>query len=111
MILIRVTYRDKLRVWEIDAPRIIVGRVYGPAKVVDVDLSPDRRASRIHARITRESDDIFIEDLNSTSGTLVSGDQIRGQGKRRLQRDDVITIGESKLIVTVQPGHASETPH
>ncbi|MBI1880195.1 MAG: FHA domain-containing protein [Chloroflexi bacterium] len=53
----------------------------------------DSQVSRNHARLTRQADEVIIEDLGSTNGTLVNGKPIVGQ--HTLQPADVISIGSS----------------
>ncbi len=50
----------------------------------------DSRTSRHHARITREEDDYFLEDLDSTHGTFLNGERVR---RARLGNGDRIGFG------------------
>ena len=47
---------------------------------VDIDLWPDLRTSRAHARLWFSEGRWWIEDLNSALGTLVGDRQIKGNG-------------------------------
>lgn len=58
----------------------------------DITLD-DSQVSRHHAQLIRQADQIIIEDLGSTNGTLVNGRPITGQ--HLLQPADVISIGSS----------------
>ncbi len=58
----------------------------------DITLD-DNQVSRRHARLIRQDDEIIIEDLGSTNGTLVNGKPIVGQ--HVLQPADIISIGSS----------------
>jgi uncharacterized protein YraI len=58
----------------------------------DITLD-DTEVSRNHARLLRRGQQVIIEDLNSTNGTLVNGKPIVGQ--HPLQPADIITIGAS----------------
>lgn len=60
----------------------------------DINLS-DTTVSRRHARITKEEDDYFIEDLKSTNHTFVNGKEIK---KAKLSHGDRITIGFNTII-------------
>jgi hypothetical protein len=72
--------------------QIIVGR----SSDLDMVLVEDM-VSRKHARITMQSDQVWIEDLGSTNGTFVNGEKI---GKRaRLKEGDRVLIGTSILKV------------
>jgi hypothetical protein len=67
----------------------------------------DNRASRVHARVTREQGDYWIEDLNSRHGTFVNGAKIR---KHKLQDSDRIEFGaidSYQLIFMPAGGHVS----
>jgi pSer/pThr/pTyr-binding forkhead associated (FHA) protein len=59
------------------------------------DIQIDNLAiSGEHAAIMTILDDSFLEDLNSTNGTIVNGQQIK---KHFLQNSDVIELGKYKL--------------
>jgi len=96
-------YHDQERVFDAATAQVVIGRpkagvVPGP----DLDLSPDLTVSRAHARIwIDEHDRYWVEDLGSTHGTQVNGQEIRGQGKQELQIGDTLQIGETILRVEV----------
>ena len=71
------------------------------------DIQVDNLAvSGEHAAIITILNDSFIEDLNSTNGTLVNGKPIK---KHFLQNNDVIEIGKHKLkYFNDAPAQASE---
>ncbi|MEI7892346.1 MAG: FHA domain-containing protein [Myxococcales bacterium] len=69
--------------------QIFVGR----SSELDMVLVEDM-VSRKHARITVQTDQIWIEDLGSTNGTFVNGEKIK---KARLKEGDRILIGTSIL--------------
>jgi hypothetical protein len=56
---------------ESTAAEIVIGRRAESAS--DVDLSPDPRVSRTHARLFRDGDQWMVEDLGSRNGTLLNG--------------------------------------
>ena len=59
------------------------------------DIQIDNLAiSGEHAAIMTILDDSFLEDLNSTNGTIVNGQQIK---KHFLQNNDVVEMGKYKL--------------
>lgn len=60
---------------------------------LDVALHDDR-ASRLHARIVVEGDDVVILDENSSNGTFVNGELI---SRHALQWGDVIQIGANHI--------------
>ncbi len=53
----------------------------------------DTQVSRNHARLIRHGDEVIIEDLGSTNGTLINGKPVVGQ--HVLQPADIISIGSS----------------
>lgn len=53
----------------------------------------DDQVSRYHARLLLQEDQIILEDLGSTNGTLVNGKPIEGQ--HVLQPADIISVGSS----------------
>ena len=81
--------------------RITVGRK--PHNEVQVD---NLAVSGEHAAIITILNDSFIEDLNSTNGTLVNGKPVK---KHFLQHNDVIEIGKHKLKYFNDKPAAAET--
>lgn len=65
---------------------------FGRGSDNDITLD-DTQVSRNHAQLIRQGDEIIIEDLGSTNGTLVNGRPITGQ--HVLQPADIISIGSS----------------
>jgi len=92
----------RLRVIEPPASR---GRVYeleheatfGRSPACTVPLGGDTYASSVHARIFRESGEVFVEDLNSKNGTLLNEERL--EGPRRLRRGDRLKIGATTFEV------------
>jgi pSer/pThr/pTyr-binding forkhead associated (FHA) protein len=58
-------------------------------------LPHDEFASSHHARLEALRDGIWIVDLDSTNGTLVNGEGVRG--RRRLESGDVVRVGDTEL--------------
>lgn len=52
--------------------------------------------SRLHSRLFREGDTVFIEDLGSTNGTHVNGEQLTGP--HALRDGDQIRVGANLLL-------------
>jgi pSer/pThr/pTyr-binding forkhead associated (FHA) protein len=68
----------------------------GRADDAQIRLGGDGYASGHHARFMRVHDgDVVVEDLGSTNGTFVNGEQLHGQ--RPLRPGDVVTIGQTEL--------------
>jgi hypothetical protein len=65
----------------------------GRRRECDLVLS-DPQASRTHARISPRDGDFVLEDLGSTSGTLVNGQRIQ---RHVLRPGDEIQIGQTRL--------------
>src|SRR5262249_51898483 len=62
---------------------------------VDIDLTPDLRVSRPHARISFADGQYWIEDLNSANGTEVEGQPIKGLGMVRLEPRQKIATSDT----------------
>src|SRR5215468_8870536 len=84
------------RLLESGKTEILIGRPK-EGMPVDMDLSPDRSVSRQHARISLQNGEYWLEDLNSSGGTRLNGQEIKGKGKSRLQPGDKIVIGGATL--------------
>ena len=73
------------------------------------DIQIDNMAiSGEHAAVVTILSDSFLEDLNSTNGTLVNGQSVK---KHFLKDGDVIELGKYKmkyLAVSVAPGESSD---
>ena len=100
-------YQGRQRTFERPAAHVIIGRP-DEGVVVDLDLTPDLAVSRPHARIWLEGGHCWIEDLGSTRGTLISGEDIRGQGKKRLGPNEEIQIGSTTLHVEIAEDSPAE---
>lgn len=90
------SYRGAERSWETPETEIIFGRVDKKSPNV-LDLSPDQKVSRVHGRIWEEGGIYWIEDLNSTRGTLVNGAEIKAHVKQQFRPGDLIAVGETIL--------------
>jgi adenylate cyclase len=111
---IRYRYRGNEKVFDQSAEAVIVGRPRHGVHV-DIDLTPDLRVSRPHARISVADGQYWIEDLGSANGTQVDGQPIKGVGKLRLEPGQTICISETTIEVEVpaveadlDPGWAAE---
>ena len=70
-----------------------VGRTARADFILDAAL-----VSRVHCRLTADkSDQLIVEDLGSTNGTLVNGKRI---DRQVLKPGDTVTIGRVELEVT-----------
>src|SRR5258708_16723426 len=85
-------------VWEVPEPDFVLGLGHEDSPLL-LDLSPDKTISRLHAGVWKEDGVYWIEDRQSSRGTLLNNIEIKGQGKQQLQVDDTICVGETTLRV------------
>ena len=86
--------------YELDQEIITIGRKS------DNDICiEDQAVSGNHAKILTILNDSFIEDLDSTNGTLVNGEKI---SKYALQNGDKITLGKHELEYANEAAEAGE---
>ncbi|HET9404337.1 MAG TPA: FHA domain-containing protein, partial [Burkholderiales bacterium] len=88
----------------IDKERIMIGRkAQNDIQIENLAVSGE------HACIVTILADSFLEDLGSTNGTLVNGNQVK---KHILQNNDVIEIGKYKMkyLVEATPAAAASPP-
>lgn len=78
----------------IDRPVVTIGKRKGEADVV----LPDMSVSRLHARIVKEKESCYIEDLNSTNGTFKNGLRLQPYERRELEEGDEIKVGRVSLV-------------
>lgn len=85
--------------FELDKERMTIGR--RPSNQIHID---NLAVSGVHAVIVTIGNDSFLEDLNSTNGTMVNGKAIK---KHVLQHDDLIEFGKYQLKYL----NENHTPH
>ncbi|HJX48813.1 MAG TPA: FHA domain-containing protein [Gaiellaceae bacterium] len=61
----------------------------------DVSIEGDEFASARHVRIEPRRDGVWVSDVGSTNGTFVNGERI--DRPRKLERGDVVRVGETEL--------------
>jgi hypothetical protein len=77
----------------------VVGEVtIGRAGGCGIPLHGDTFVSQVHARVFERDGDLFVEDLGSTNGTFLNGEQIREA--TGLRRGDRIRVGRTEIEVT-----------
>ena len=91
--------KTELKTLETDKEIITIGRNNN----CDIQIN-NLGVSKKHAAITRRNGSYFIEDFNSTNGTLLNNEQI---SKAALSGNDVITIGKHTLFVSIQEGRSA----
>lgn len=70
----------------------------GRSPDADIRLD-DRYASGIHARVFGRSGSYFVEDMNSTNGTLLNSQELHGEAE--LTPGDRIRIGDTEFVFEV----------
>ena len=70
------------------------GATLGRSADSDIRLE-DRYASQMHARLFTRRGVQFVEDLESTNGTLLNGEPLHGEAE--LRPGDTIRIGDTEL--------------
>lgn len=78
----------------IEKPVLSIGKKKDEVDVVLEDAS----VSRMHARITMEKEDVYLEDLNSTNGTFKNGLRLQPYEKRKLETEDEIKCGKVCMV-------------
>jgi len=86
---------DKGKRIEMDKEEIYIGREDSNDMVIQ---EPKGREfiSRKHVKISKHNNEYWIEDLNSSNGTKIKGQQIRGK-KVKLQNRELIVLGMNTL--------------
>jgi pSer/pThr/pTyr-binding forkhead associated (FHA) protein len=77
---------------------LIGGLSIGRSKEADVRID-DRYASSIHARVFSREGRFYVEDMNSTNGTLLNGATL--QGEAELIDGDNVQIGDTVFRLEV----------
>jgi adenylate cyclase len=95
---IACSYKDTHKVWQTSESEVIVGRSEEKGLII-LDLTPDQRVSRLHARIWEANGSCWIEDLNSSRGTSLNGVEIKGRGKQEVPHDASVVIGQTTLHI------------
>lgn len=73
---------------------LIGGLSIGRSKESDVRID-DRYASGLHARVFSREGRFFVEDMNSTNGTLLNGATLKGEAE--LIDGDTVQIGDTEF--------------
>ena len=85
--------RGAQRILELSGEAVIVGRQPG----LDLVLSWDEEASRVHARLERAGDSwTLVDDGLSRNGSFVNGERLAG--RRRLNPGDRLRFGRTELV-------------
>ena len=76
--------------FKIEQPVFLIGNGTGEAD----GMIYDDTVSRIHARITKEGEEYYLEDLNSTNGTYRNGEILNYKEKVKLEKNDRISFAK-----------------
>ncbi|MCD6301586.1 MAG: FHA domain-containing protein [Staphylothermus sp.] len=63
---------------------------------------PDPYISRRHARIFFKDGEWYIEDLNSTNGTVLNNENIKGKGPKKITDNSEIVVGLTVLSANLK---------
>jgi adenylate cyclase len=99
----RISYRlspNPPKHFETVSTSITFGRKPKADHHIDVDLDPDRYVSHVHARLTYEDGEYWIEDLNSENGTWVNDRRI--EEKTRLPYGSKIRLGWTVIDIEIE---------
>jgi hypothetical protein len=77
---------------------LIGGLSIGRSKEADIQIE-DRYASSLHARVFSREGRFYVEDMNSTNGTLLNGATL--QGEAELIDSDSVQIGDTVFRLEV----------
>ncbi|GAB4421650.1 MAG: FHA domain-containing protein [Anaerolineae bacterium] len=84
----------------------VLGRKHQDS-IPDLDLGPyqarERGVSRRHAKLTRQSGTVMIQDLESANGTFLNGMRLLPHQPRVLRNNDELMLGRLALRVTFLP--------
>ncbi|MBO4515046.1 MAG: FHA domain-containing protein [Lachnospiraceae bacterium] len=91
----RLYYADGRKAADLTTPNLLIGKY---KEKVDLYLS-DESVSRVHARILRDDDQYYLEDENSTNGTVCNKTtRLQPYERKRLEPGDEIQIGNVTLF-------------
>lgn len=85
--------REGKKAAEIMSTPFIIGKKKEEAHLVLEDHS----VSRIHARIIKENDKMYLEDMNSTNGTFKNGLRMQPYEKKLLEEEDEVKFGKKEF--------------
>lgn len=86
--------RGKEIVHRIDGFPCIIGKMKETANLVLNDVS----VSRIHAKLTEEDGQVYVQDCDSTNGTFVNDVLLEKEERIPIEADDEIKIGRIVLL-------------
>ena len=73
----------------------LTGNTIRLGKGVEADVLIDKATiSKFHAKIEKTEADFYIEDLNSTNGTMVNGEALSYKERRKLEINDIVQLAD-----------------
>lgn len=109
--LVVVGTSDVVKPFKIDKESVLIGRTDPHTGIFpEIDLTmydPETKVSRRHARIYRQGDSFFIEDLSSVNGTIINSIQggsmrLSPKSPRPLVTGDMLKLGETTLKFMIE---------
>lgn len=98
--LVRIAPASLTAEWRVPADgTLTLGRSHGDGSGPDVDLWPDRRVSRAHARIRQSQGVCWLEAISDRSSTRLEGARLERDRPTRLNPGAVIDLGRSRLLL------------
>jgi FHA domain len=108
--LVKLQGEQPCETWLLPSGRpVLVGRSGHKTSSLDVNLWPDMSVSRRHALIWFDGEGWYIEDLQSTNGTVLGDSNIRGQHAIRLALGTKIQFGRTVLMLTALAPESAES--
>lgn len=110
--ILRIRIRDTGAIIEAHFDReCLLGRAAGDT-MPDIDLAPHDAVtmgvSRLHARLTRQSETIMVQDLGSVNGTFLNGARLLPHQPRVLRNEDELCLGRLMMRISfVRPPNDS----
>jgi len=95
---IRYTFGRMEKIFDHPHNVVVLGRPR-EGVAIDIDLSPDLRVSRPHARVSLEKGRYWLEDLGSTNGTTLDDVPIPARTRMPLRVGQVIRISETNVVL------------
>lgn len=100
------SYQGKEEVRTFERNEILIGRL-SPLSAPDLDFGADPTVSRKHCRIKITNGEVWIEDLQSTNGTVVDGEYVESAP---LTPQSIIRAGETTIRVEFAAPPAPAAP-
>jgi len=88
--------------YALDKHTSLIGRMDPVSGIFpEIDLSTydlESKVSRRHARVWREGQQFFVEDLSSINGTIINNTFLVPKQPHRLKDGDTLRVGQTRLL-------------